>query len=85
MTDMFSKVGQAIAGKGVMLEDHDALAYEYRQQAKAAIAAHEKALEEQGLVIVPREPTDAMLNAARHGHPAPMWLAMIDKALEGKE
>jgi len=35
----------------------------YKREAKAAIAAHEAALEEQGLVIVPREPTEAMAAA----------------------
>ena len=35
----------------------------YRAKAKAAIAAHLKALEAEGLVIVPREPTVAMVKA----------------------
>lgn len=33
----------------------------YLAQARAAISAHESALKENGLVIVPREPTEEML------------------------
>lgn len=68
----------------------------YSELAKAAIAAHDKALKEQGLVIVPREPTDAMEKAGMwaaisHGEKTDEmciydgYQAMIDKALEGKE
>ncbi|KKL67729.1 hypothetical protein LCGC14_2132080 [marine sediment metagenome] len=62
----------------------------YDKEAKAAVAAHEKALEAQGLVIVPREPTDKMKMAPRaRGQIGPVgatevWQAMI-AALEGKD
>lgn len=39
----------------------------YSEGYKAAIAAHEKALEAEGLVIVPREPTEAMVNKGSEG------------------
>ena len=66
--------------------------------ARAAIAAHEAALQESGLVIVPRDPTEEMLAAAddyagraenseQQGTMDDRWFrecwqAMIDKALE---
>ena len=60
--------------------------------AKAAIAAHEKALEAEGLVIVPREPTQEMRRAGAGrpmcGDPEEVahykYKAML-AALEGKE
>ena len=59
----------------------------YREDAKAAIEAHEKALEAEGLVIVPREPTEAMVHAGRYPMTSTVterWQAMI-AALEGKD
>ena len=69
-------------------------------KAQAAIEAHEKALEAEGLVIVPREPTEGMLKAAFEavdhekvllegwlgwtGSNRKRWRAMADAALEGK-
>ncbi len=76
MTDMISVVARAIAKAD---EHYGGWPYEKRvgeklasgysgreillDEAKAAIEAHEKALEQQGLVIVPREPTQAMVKA----------------------
>lgn len=55
------------------------------QIARAAIEAHEAALEAAGLVIVPREPTDEMI-WAYYGSPKDsgkqMWEAMLNAALE---
>ena len=42
------------------------LAHQYRREAWAAIEAYEAALAEAGLVIVPREPTEEMVNAGKH-------------------
>ncbi len=62
-----------------------------RDIAKAAIKAHEKALEAKGLVIVPREPSEARLravDAAIHNdwpNAKKMALAAYNAALEGKE
>ena len=65
-----------------------------KEMTKAAIQAHEKALEAEGLVIVPREPTDAMLKAGDAKEPIMatlssdcsdglgVWQAMVDAALE---
>ena len=39
----------------------------YRDMARAAIEAHKAALEDAGLVIVPREPTRAMIQASEDG------------------
>ena len=61
----------------------------WRSYAAAAIAAHKAALADEGLVIVPREPTEAMLNAARGDFAGAellaiaFWQAMI-KALEAE-
>ncbi len=65
-----------------------------KDDARDAIAAHEAALIEAGFVIVPREPTKAMLIAAmrpgdgllpgrekQHEINADTWRAMIDSAL----
>ena len=64
--------------------------------AKAAIASHDKALEEQGLVIVPREPSKEMLLAGARSigktmgvanhieRSRPCWQAML-AALKGKD
>ncbi len=105
MTDMLSVVARAIGAQHCRaldldpddwggLEAGDRLMY--RDWAKAAIKAHEKALEEQGLVIVPREPTEAMaLNALNKDECLPnandstsyykdVWQAML-AALEGKQ
>ena len=72
MTDMIEKVARAICAAD---EHYGGWPYEKRveekrdglggreilfNEAKAAIQAHEKALEAKGLVIVPREPTNAM-------------------------
>jgi len=93
MTDKLSEVARAI-------EKIDRIDFNanYLLHAKAAIEAYEKALEEQGLVIVPREPTDSMRVAAlRATHDEKVgdrvycldvpiiWQAMIAAALEGKE
>ena len=84
MTDMISVVAQAI---------YDADGGDSEELAKAAIEAHEKALEAQGLVIVPREPNEAMIEAG-YGRPVfddevkanmvAIWQAML-AALEGKD
>ena len=42
-------------------------------QAKVAIAAHEKALEAQGLVIVPREPNEEMKGAGFKAGEHELW------------
>lgn len=64
MTDTQEKVARAISRKradciaqGIYADSQ--LGHEFL--AKAAIEAHEQALEEQGLVIVPREPTNRMI------------------------
>ena len=59
-----------------------------RDQAQAAIEAHEKALEAEGLVIVPREPSEDMIAGAREALPGAwpenIWQAML-AALEGND
>ncbi len=62
----------------------------WKPEARAAIAAHEAALKDAGLVIVPREPTEAMQEAAEHTYVyledsdfVEMWRAAIDEALRG--
>lgn len=64
-------------------------------QARAAIEAHESALRDAGFVIVPREPTEAMVSAGNGVDGAPsfsdargeppdaehIWHAMIDSIL----
>ena len=69
MTDKLSEVAQAIALSVTDTKDADwegaeeALKEDWLGPAKAAIQAHEKALEAEGLVIVPREPTKKMIKA----------------------
>jgi len=94
MTDMLSVVARAICLAGDVPADVregcKVLCSMCLSEAKAAIKAHEKALEAQGLVIVPREPTDKMKMAPRaRGQIGPVgatevWQAMI-AALEGKD
>ena len=70
MTDMQEMVARAIAGicndKGQELASKCEMQappipwQAFEREAKAAIEAHEKALEAEGLVIVPREPTEYM-------------------------
>lgn len=51
----------------------------YTHEARAAV----RALEEAGMVIVPREATEAMVKAAHRdtiGDPRPVWRAMLDAA-----
>ena len=98
MTDKLSEVAQAIALSVTDTKDADwegaeeALKEDWLGPAKAAIEAHEKALEAQGLVIVPREPTDEMLEADDQkdgrgyasGYYREVWQAML-AALEGKD
>ena len=101
MTDKLEEVARAICDHSVVSVD---ACYGpkcpcwagAKTKAKAAIEAHEKALEAQGLVIVPREPTDKMVFAASHlkglraanrlikptSHE--VWKAMTDAALEGE-
>ena len=56
--------------------------------ARAAIAAHVTALDDAGLMIVPREPTEAMLDADYPTWPVnrdrnrALWSIMIDAALD---
>lgn len=57
------------------------------KMASSAIEAHKAALEDAGLVIVPRKPTDAMCRVAAgsaddFGHNGDMWRAMIAEALK---
>jgi hypothetical protein len=69
---------------------------DWKEEAAAAISAHEAALAEEGMVIVPREPTPEMLDAgyceapkgidALIAHwetlsPEDIWPAMVDAAL----
>jgi len=56
---MISKVARAIA----KADNNSDIWSDYMHEAKAAIEAHEQALEEQGLVIVPREPGAKMIDA----------------------
>ena len=69
MTDMLSVVARAMyAAQDESWRvnhpwDMRGIAKTYTDLAKAAIEAHERALEEQGLVIVPQEPSDEMLRA----------------------
>ena len=104
MTDMIETVARAIATAD---EQNGGPPYEMRatnkhsremlfDEAKAAIEAHEKALEAQGMVVVPREPTEAMAKAMlwagiTHGEDKTewrcfedAWQAGIDAAMEGK-
>ena len=72
MTEKLSEVARAIRKKCAEIEHRPEYAPEAMvpdmmlyadEYATAAIEAHEKALEAEGLVIVPREPTDAMIEA----------------------
>jgi hypothetical protein len=69
MTDMIELMARAIEKAD---DDHfDATEnplVPYEVLARAAIEAHKKALENAGFVIVPREPTEAMMKAAEN-HP----------------
>ena len=86
MTDMLSVVARAI-GQTKSIEGEAMLSGQFDKKAelelflqecaKAAIAAHEKALEAQGLVIVPREPTEDMIEA---GAEAEHEAREVDKA-----
>ena len=54
------------------------------EYAHAAIRAHKEALANAGLIIVPREPSEVMLNAKTTltSSDAEVWQAMIDAALK---
>ena len=97
MTDMIKKVAQALRKKCAEIDQrpgvHHADAMWFADEyAKAAIAAYEAALEAQGLVIVPREPTNKMIeelygrfvSATAHKHRIDGYKAM-PAALEGKD
>ena len=63
MTDQLSVVARAIAEarrKSKLPRRDDSIAYS-EELAKAAIAAHEAALKAEGLVILPREPANRMI------------------------
>ena len=89
MTDMLSVVARAMSEARQELEwlcESDRALTAFLPDAKAFI----KALEAQGLVIVPREPTEAMLQATEKEWDGRMsfrstgaWQAML-AALEGK-
>ena len=106
MTDMISVVARAICRAVAESEgktqdpvcDCDGRRNNYRGvdcpyhvEAKAAIAAHEEALEAKGLVIVPREPTREIIAAFAEVmvrgvfEDEDLYKAMVDAALEGKE
>ena len=105
MTDKLSEVARAIRKKCAEIEHRPEYAPEAMvpdmmwfadEYATAAIEAHEKALEAEGLVIVPREPTGAMvkrgmdkqfsslLDTAESDNEvaSDTWKAMVDAALE---
>lgn len=76
-------VARALLESDIPGEDWDALEFaeplqraDYLKQAQAAITGHLKALADQGMVVVPREPTEAMRKEAYHG-PIVSWHRMI--------
>ena len=103
MTDIHSIVARAIAQERWNTaqdafdgKSENALVYSERL-AKAAIAAHEKALKDEGLVIVPREPTTVMrlvggyladrelgFEGMNGSHIIEVWRAMVDAVPGGR-
>ena len=109
MTDMQEKVARAIAGicndKGQELASKCEMQappiswQAFEREAKAAIEAYEKTLKAQGLVIVPREPSEGSIangvqflidanldgpDGVGQSDARGCWQAMIDAVLEGE-
>jgi hypothetical protein len=97
MTQLTRQYIGELANIGVMIEI-DRVWPEFVPEARAALAAHEAALAEAGMVIVPREPTKAMLGAGAdliwtrvcndqngcNAHALLAWRAMIDATNQKK-
>lgn len=94
---MVEKVARAICGPthAAPWADTGKQSWEmFEVDARCAIEAHESALKEKGLVIVPREPTGGMSDAGvmtfghedrPSGQPYRAWRAMINAAPKGNE